>query len=173
MSSVYFRNAEVSDVFQIASIHVESAKLAYRDFISRPLLDDVYNVKYKRKLWEKVIVNDPNSIIVVSNEMNKIIGFAYFEVLCESEKNLLVELHTLYIAPAYFLQGIGAALVQRMLDNLKLHDEIDVFLWVLDKNVEAKKFYFKWGFKEAAEQRICDDIPEAKLSEVKLIRSMW
>lgn len=44
-------------------------------------------------------------------------------------------------------QGIGSALIKDCLEYAKEHNVRKIFLWVLEKNYNARKVYEKFGFK--------------------------
>jgi ribosomal protein S18 acetylase RimI-like enzyme len=56
------------------------------------------------------------------------------------------EIWGIYIDPNYWRQGIGTTLVHEAERILQSRDYTEVVLWVLEENVDARRFYEKMGF---------------------------
>lgn len=63
------------------------------------------------------------------------------------------EIISLYLLPAYMGQGCGAALLRAAIRQLRHMGYEQVFLWVLEENRHARRFYEGQGFVFGGEYR--------------------
>lgn len=59
------------------------------------------------------------------------------------------EIHEIFVHPKWQGRGIGSALLLKALDYAKERGRTIAELWVGIRNVKAKKFYEKFGFRES------------------------
>lgn len=79
----------------------------------------------------------------------------------------------LYVRPAYMGQGAGSALLQAAEEGLRAMGYRTAFLYVLDTNEKARRFYEKQGYRwngerlgcRAGEQELTDLCYEKPLGE--------
>jgi ribosomal protein S18 acetylase RimI-like enzyme len=64
------------------------------------------------------------------------------------------ELYALYVAPAWWSAGIGRALMERVLSEVRGEGYPRITLWVLEENTRARRFYERSGFRVTAEKHI-------------------
>ena len=62
-----------------------------------------------------------------------------------------VELSRIYVAAEWIGQRVGAALIQRCLDEAQASDADVLWLGVWERNERAISFYEKWGFAKVGE----------------------
>lgn len=137
------RNATTNDLSRLAEILIFAKRVAYRkifhdDIISFnkmqvvPLALDLQ----KKGVLDSIIVYDDG---IVKGMMNRKIA------QYDSYENSL-QLCEFYIDPFFQHNGIGQSMMKAFLNEaVFLHVEC-VFLWVLEKNYSARKFYEKSGF---------------------------
>lgn len=77
--------------------------------------------------------------------------------------NESIEIFELYIDTFFQGQGIGSILIEDCISYAKIHNIKEIFLWVLDKNYTARKFYEKYGFKPNSESKFEDGTSEVLL----------
>ena len=61
-------------------------------------------------------------------------------------KNSIWELKELYVDPFFQGEGVGTKLMRHFLTTAKSHDVKEVYLWVLEENFAARKFYESHGY---------------------------
>jgi GNAT superfamily N-acetyltransferase len=66
----------------------------------------------------------------------------------------VAELYALYVAPAWWSTGIGRALMERVLSEVRGEGYPRIALWVLEENMRARRFYERSGFRAAGETHI-------------------
>ena len=98
---------------------------------------------YSSELLRKWIADPKEDTILVARDGETLIGmclvhgmrgWAYFS--------------SLYVAEAYRNNGVGTALLTRMMKLLKKKKYVDCALLVKETNIEAADFYRKQGFKK-------------------------
>ncbi len=131
----YVRKAEKGDLIRIAEIYIFNYRLNFYpifkndEFYFIELQTDVLAESFERKLGNLFVYDD-----------GAVKGFI------ETEKT---EIKKLFVEPV--LQGnlIGSALLSFALENLKAD-----FLWALEKNTRAIKFYERHGFNLTGEKKL-------------------
>jgi GNAT superfamily N-acetyltransferase len=66
-----------------------------------------------------------------------------------------VELKRLYVIPEYWGQGVGATLMEALLDWASAHHYQSMWLRVWEKNERAIAFYQRWGFRHVGQEPYC------------------
>ncbi|MCF7975022.1 MAG: GNAT family N-acetyltransferase [Phycisphaerae bacterium] len=66
-----------------------------------------------------------------------------------------IELKRLYVIPKYWGQGVGARLMEALLDWASAHDHQSMWLRVWEKNVRAITFYRQWDFRHVGQEPYC------------------
>ena len=127
-----FRNLFQNDFTAFNEMQVLDLALYYRD--TEHVLDDVY--VYDDGIVKGVMTLDPSE-----------------------DQNSSRYLKELYIEPFFQKQGIGSALLNYFLDKAKEDDMTSVFLWVMEKNVNARSFYEHFNFKCVNERKIIEGTP--------------
>lgn len=64
-------------------------------------------------------------------------------------------IQALYVRPAYMGQGFGSALLQAAEEGLRAMGYGTAFLYVLDTNEKARRFYERQGYRWNGEQLAC------------------
>lgn len=140
------REAKEEDAVSIAMLHAESWRVAYRGMLSDEFLDrDI--VQDRMKLWrERLSAPKENQFTIVAQEGQEIIGFACaFGEYDDVWGTLLDNLH---VRTERKRQGIGQRLIKET--ALWVQDQYSksgLFLWVLEANHPARRFYEKLGGK--------------------------
>ena len=58
------------------------------------------------------------------------------------------EIMSIYVLPEEFRKGYGSVLFSYVLNQLKENGYSNIYLWVLEENQRARRFYEKWDFKQ-------------------------
>ncbi|MBS1811802.1 MAG: GNAT family N-acetyltransferase [Acidobacteria bacterium] len=62
-----------------------------------------------------------------------------------------IELSRIYVRQEFWAQKLGAALMQRALDEARQKGYQTIFLGVWEHNYRAQAFYHKWGFQQVGD----------------------
>jgi ribosomal protein S18 acetylase RimI-like enzyme len=76
------------------------------------------------------------------------------------------ELYALYVHPDHWGAGVGRALADAAVADLRDAGCSAVWLWVLEANIRARGFYARYGFTETADRTYSSlsQLPEIRLS---------
>lgn len=137
------RSAEVSDAQEIASIHVNSWKSAFKGLMPERYINS-YTLDQRNTEWLNVLGSNSEHVIVAEKE-NSLVGFLSF-----NNKSIdTLELSKLYLCPSIYSKGVGYLLMKQFENSAKASGINQLSLYVLDNNQAAIKFYSKHGFKLA------------------------
>ena len=75
---------------------------------------------------------------------------------------------TIYVLPDYMGKGYGRRLMDAVMSELKKQGYKEVFLWVLEDNSRARRFYESLGYK-CMDEYIDDNIGGKDLREVRYV----
>ena len=149
--------------FSISRIYEESWKYAYSGIIPQEYLDSIPKGRWADK------VTTPGWSTMVCIENGRFIGTSSF---CKSrfpEYGDVGEVISLYLLPDYIGQGYGSRLLWAVLNELKKAGYQEAFLWVLEENKNAIRFYEKNGFIPSGDHHYIN-IGGRNLREIRLIR---
>ncbi|MDE7431799.1 MAG: GNAT family N-acetyltransferase [Lachnospiraceae bacterium] len=147
------------DRFAISRIYEESWKFAYKDIIPESYLNSIPAGQWVSNL-EKA---DLNTLIMIEDDTY--IGTSSF---CKSRFAHLEgfgEIVSIYFLPDYIGRGYGKQMLKAVICELAKLGYQDIFLWVLEENYSARKFYEKFGFVQK-DKYLEDNIGGKKLREV-------
>ena len=138
------RKATMQDVSRIAEIIVFGKRVAYRpifnnDVVSFNELQVMYLVEeYKKNptLVDNMLVYDDG---IIKGVINRIF------------KDDAVEICEFYVEPFFKGNGIGKELIQQVILEAKTSKKNRIFLWVIEDNLSARKFYENNGFIASGE----------------------
>jgi ribosomal protein S18 acetylase RimI-like enzyme len=142
------REATPGDAEAIASIHVRAWRWAYRGQLSDDYLDGLRvedrleqhrrSLEGQRPDWRTWVVEDEGSVV----------GFAVTGTSEDADADPKTgELYAIYLEPSRVGTGIGRALFEHAVDELRERGFTAATLWVLEANERARRFYELAGWK--------------------------
>jgi GNAT superfamily N-acetyltransferase len=165
---IQFRPAELKDAAAIAALHARSWQIHYRGIYPDQYLD--HEVEADRsKVWHARLENPtPNQHIILACDGDTPIGFAC--IYAEDHLTWGALLDNLHVSLEYKGKGIGAQLIKAVGAWVYARNPQESFyLWVLEKNVEAIKFYERMGGKNV--ELVPHEIPGGQ--EAVVYRYVW
>ena len=150
------------DRSKISRIYEESWKFAYRGLIPQEYLDSIPAGRWEKKF------DTPGWSTMLCIEDGEYIGTSSF---CKSRFEQYPdsgEVISIYFLPEYMGKGYGRQLLKAVLDELKKKGFTEVFLWVLEGNERAIRFYESFGFIPA-DDYLDDDIGGKDVREIRYI----
>lgn len=144
----------------ISHVYEKSWKYAYKDIIPQSFLYSIPTGKWASNLDK----NGRKTLIMLEN--NEIIGTSSF---CKSrfpEFQGMGEIISIYLLPQYIGKGYGTNLLHAAISELKRLGYNEIFLWVLEENYSAIKFYEKNGFIKT-DKFLDDNIGGKPLREIQ------
>lgn len=146
----------------VSHVYEESWKHAYKGIIPQSYLDSI-----PKGHWCDAVDNQGRHTLIMLDN-NKIIGTSSY---CASRLEYMQgygEIISIYLLPEYCSKGFGKLLLQESVSGLKQMGYQNIFLWVLEQNYTARRFYEKFGFRENG--RILEDsIGGKNLREIQYV----
>jgi ribosomal protein S18 acetylase RimI-like enzyme len=140
------RYADINDAEALGEIHSHSWKIAYKGIVPDEVLNKITAEK-RQKYFEKALTEgwEEDAVIFVAN---KAVGLICIGKCRDADKvGSYSEIWGIYLLPEYWNMGIGTELINWGLGELKKRQYDNVTLWVLEDNLNARKFYEKFGFQ--------------------------
>ncbi len=141
---MFVKRATVQDVKIISYIHASSWKSAYRGIIPQRYLDELQDDFWVNAFQGWIEANTVTALLIYDQELA--VGCIAYGKSRDKKLSEWGEIVSIYLLPAYFGKGYGHKLLKAALDDLKIAGYNDVYLWVLENNEAAKKFYERNGF---------------------------
>jgi ribosomal protein S18 acetylase RimI-like enzyme len=139
------RAAALSDVNEIARVHVNTWQAAYRGHMPDAVLDAL-DPSQRATMWAKAL-EQPTTLVLVATEAETIVGFCSLLPSRDDDATPSVaEISAIYVEPASWRLGIGSALVDAAVESARERGFSEVTLWVLTSNTAARTFYEARGF---------------------------
>ncbi len=129
------------DFSSIREIYEKSWKFAYKDIIPMDYMNSIPKERWGGKITE----NGRTEIGAFID--GRIVGTASFCVSRWEKFLYYGEIVTIYLLPEFIGRGIGSALIERCISELKDMGFKRIMLWVLEENFRARCFYEKHKFK--------------------------
>lgn len=165
---VLIRPATADDAAQIAAVHVASVRQAYAGVVDEDYLEHL-DVDARESTWREQLENPPRGVQVwVAEEEGKVVGFASLgPSLDEDADRDTLQIHTIYLEPHAWGQGIARELMRSVLAAVPAG--APVTLWVLSANERARHFYRRNGFVPDGVERL-ESIGDVQHREVRYRR---
>jgi GNAT superfamily N-acetyltransferase len=142
------RAATFADADAIAALHADSWQTTYRGAMRDAYLDgDV--VGERRAVWhERLTTPASNQHVIVAEAAGAVVGFAC--VYGGADATWGTELDNLHVRRGAQSRGIGARLVAAVARwAAAAHPDAGLYLWVLDGNHGARRFYARLDGRDA------------------------
>jgi len=153
------------DRMAVSRVYEESWKWAYQGIIPQDYLDSIPKGRWAPNVdkpgWETLVCVDNGNIVGTSS-------------FCKSRFEQFPgwgEIISIYLLPDCMGKGYGRALLESAVSKLKKRGYEDIFLWVLEENIRARRFYERFGFLPA-DDFLCDRIGGKDLREMRYIYKM-
>jgi GrpB-like predicted nucleotidyltransferase (UPF0157 family)/ribosomal protein S18 acetylase RimI-like enzyme len=147
--AVQIRHAHEDDILALADIHIRSWRAAYRSIVPDEVLDGL-SVSERAKSWEQILAEGhPRWLTLVSEDANGVLlGFCSAATPARVAPDAMTaEIGALYVDPNHWRAGVGRALLEETLVELRRQDYRVAVLWVLPENHHAIAFYERFGFQ--------------------------
>ncbi len=127
----------IDDVSRVFAL---SWKDAYRGIVPQNYLDNLALNRWSVAL-EKERFN-----LWVAEDNGQIVGVASHGAARDEQYPAWGELRAIYLLPTVYRMGIGSKLLHASMQSLFNAGYDDIYLWVLEENHVARRFYEKNGF---------------------------
>lgn len=161
------RPAYPQDAVAIAQVHTQSWRETYAGLMPAAFLDGMTSpatLERRTRRWSEQI-GLPGRPVSVAEAGGEVVGFASGGPAPE-HPGVDAEIYTLYTLQAVQGQGLGRALFEAVVRDLRAGGARRLALWVLDRN-PTRAWYVRQGAREAGEKTV--PIPGAELREVRMV----
>jgi GNAT superfamily N-acetyltransferase len=168
VSAIALRPMRADDADNVAALHATSWRSAYRGMLTDDFLDNQV-VADRQAVWHERFqgpATDSAFGIVAEDATGQLIGFTYVLLHHDPVWGSLID--NLHVHPAHKGGGIGRRLLQAVATQLGPEHTHPCFLWVLDANEPAKRFYARLG-AEFAEQAMAPPFGGVSLPEWRCV----
>ncbi|WP_339229008.1 GNAT family N-acetyltransferase [Oceanobacillus sp. FSL K6-2867] len=136
------RKATIADAEDIAKVHVDSWKIAYKGILPDEFLNRL-SYEQRTMLWERNTMEQ--NVYIAENAEGKIVGFS----IGDKERTKMYdgyegELNAIYILKAYQRRGIGKLLIQPVVEELLQKGINTMIVKVIEEN-PSSVFYEALG----------------------------
>jgi GNAT superfamily N-acetyltransferase len=144
---VVIRSARAGDEGEIANVHLNSWREAYKGLLPQSFLDSL-SLSFKRRMiwWRKVIAEPENYVLQVAEAKSGIVGFACIGRGRDPGMENMAEVQAIYLFEKYKGQGIGFKLLASGFKQMTERKFREAYCWVLEGNPTIK-FYERSGAK--------------------------
>ena len=147
---------------EISRIYENSWKYAYKGIIPQDYLDVIPEGRWVKNF------DIPGWSTMVCVENGDYIGTSSFSRSRFAQYPDSGEVISIYFLPEFMGKGYGSKLLEAVMSELKNRGFTEVFLWVLEENNIARRFYEKYGFK-CSYDYLDDNIGGKALREVRYV----
>lgn len=146
---VRVRAADTGDADELASVHLESWRWAYRGLLPDRYLNRLRQEELAARWWRRLAADDAEEAILVVEHDERLAGFVTFGPRRDDPSWLGYsgEVFMLYLAPELVGNGLGRRLLESAFEDLARVRCHWVVVWVLAKNERARRFYERAGMQ--------------------------
>jgi GNAT superfamily N-acetyltransferase len=153
------REMQISDAPQVADISMRAWQSAYKGIMPDSILDNI-DVKKREENWANGFTTLPDLIRTVAvDDTNRVLGYTTGSKCRDIQAPENGELWAIYVDPQLVGNGIGKVLINDFKIRMKHAGFSKMYVWVLEENLSARKFYEKHDgklFKQTKEFKVED-----------------
>lgn len=150
------RPATPDDALAIARVEVTTWQIAYRDIMPHAFLRAL-SVESQTQQWRSNLIKHGvggQKRVLIAHDGADIIGFVRVGTVQEHHPIGLIFL--LYVLPTFWKHGVGTALMQGAMYELRDLGHDIATLWVLQDNARARCFYERLGWQHDGRTTVDD-----------------
>ena len=147
------RKMNEADCKAIGELYSAAWRKGYKGLIPQELLDKITPEKYEVRSRVNGFLDDGSFVAV---EDGRVVAHCHARAADEPKMRGWGEIHTLYTHPDHWRLGYGAAVLGRAEEWLIDQGFNNVYLYVLDGNERAERFYKAQGYLPNMDTLCCD-----------------
>lgn len=168
--TVVIDTASIDDADAIARVHIASKRAAYQPLLperAARLVLDPPDAQPGARGWKRWLSWSRVTTLVARVD-GAIAGFCTMHpIRNESAPGLAGEISAFYVLPEFWRRGIGRRLGEQILAQAHTRGFAEVFLWVLEANDRAQRFYRSLGFTPDGTRRVFLEHSSCVLHDVR------
>ena len=147
MTDIQVRDMALADCGRVAELRIGGWRSAYRGLMPQPYLDALDVAADAERHRTRFTQGDGSVVNMVAERDGELVGWACHGPYRDGEvRTADAELYAIYVDPAQYGAGIGHALLQESVRRCSAAGHERMFLWVLEGNTRARRFYERAGF---------------------------
>ena len=146
------RRMTEDDIREVDTLYVQAWKEGYKGLLPQDYLDGLTSKIVDRS--PKSYFFDEGSFVILDGE--RIAAHVHVRPAAEPKMNGWGEIHTMYALPQFWGTGCAGELFDYAVNRLRERGFDKVYLYVLDGNERAARFYRKHGFKPTDDTIKCE-----------------
>ncbi len=166
---MFIRKATPEDTQDLAAIHAESWRSAYKDIVPADQLALRGSYQYRLNFWKKELRSPKNEHFLAMESLEPV---GYFSLGNPRDNDLAPdtwELIAIYFLPQHWHRGYGTQCISFIMAHVREKGAKQLSLWVFEENQNARSFYQKLGFvPDGARKKVAPDSP---VWEIRLVRT--
>lgn len=139
------RAATPRDAANIARLHIESWRAAYRAELPAAFLDN-QDLAQRTAIWEQRLTSSEMHVSLAENG-DELLGFCAYGWSRDTDAKGTWEIKNLHVAPELRRGGIGSALFEVAVQAVTDTDASELTVWVVESNRPARQFYESKGMR--------------------------
>ena len=175
MSGVGVREMALGDCDRVAEIRVRGWQRAYRGIVPQSYLDAMsvtQDAERRRLRFEESLRGDGKLVNLVAVTDGEVIGWLCHGPYREGEVPAEdAELYAIYVHPDRLGAGVGRALIQESIRRCRAAGHPRMYLWVLEENARARRFYERSGFRPDGTQEPFE-VDGVEVPEVRYVKEL-
>ena len=148
--AVTVRLATKQDARAIATVRIETWRVAYDGLIDQAVLDRMdleREARRRAELWEQYH-SDPRGAELIADVGGELAGWAAIGPSLDEDLPGDGQIYAIYALPPFWSVGVGHALMVDAENRLRAAGFESAHLWVLEGNERAASFYERHGWHE-------------------------
>lgn len=121
-------------------IYATSWKTAYKNIVPQKYLDELSDER-----WTPILRDSPHVGFILKAD-DEFVATSSVSTARDEKMNGWGEIISIYVLPRYFSKGYGKKLFSYVVCYLNENGFKNIYLWVLEKNQQARAFYERNGF---------------------------
>lgn len=158
-------NKEEDDLKALGELYARSWKVAYKGIMPQDYLDSLTSDR-----WAAFLGLDRFTIYVIFDE-GEYKGAISYSAARDKGFDGWAEIVSVYLQPEYYGTGIAEPLFRSAEQALMQEGYRDVYLWVLEKNARAQRFYEKQGLSPNGDS-IDTIFGDTRLKEIRFVKHL-
>lgn len=164
------RRARERDLPRVAEIHVAGWRTAYAGLIDPARLAAI-SIEERLELWREAFAVPGSELWVAESGGGEVVGFSRLLPARDADAGPgIAEISHVYLDPDCCDRGLGGELLRHVLASCHARDFTGVWLWVLEGNARARRFYEREGFTADGARKVDPDWHGPGVVEVRYRR---
>jgi len=162
----------LGDCDRVAEIRVRGWQRAYRGIVPQSYLDAMSVPENAERQRTRFLQNNPGVLNLVAVRDGEVVGWLCHGPYREGEVPAEdAELYAIYVHPDRLGAGVGRALIQESIRRCRAAGHPRMYLWVLEENARARRFYERSGFRPDGTQEPFE-VDGVEVPEVRYVKEL-